>query len=84
MSDVASNEAAESAVDLEQPGGDKVYEIGVDLIIPYGVSSASSWWGNPIYVFKDHKQRALRGEKDAYCMKCKKHLRYCSAPVSLA
>lgn len=83
MSD-AADEAAESAADFVQPGGDKIYEIGVDLIIPKGVSNANSWWGNPIYVFKDHKQRALRGEKDAYCVKCQKLLRFYSAPVSLA
>lgn len=84
MSVHADNEAAAPAADFVQPGGDRIYEIGVDLIIPQGVSNASSWWGNPIYVFKDYKQRALRGEKDAFCVKCKKHLRYCSAPVSRA
>lgn len=38
-------------------------------------SAKAIFWGDPIYLFKDWKQREARGEKGAHCVKCCSDLR---------
>jgi len=38
-------------------------------------SAKAKFWGDPIYLFKDWKQREARGEKGAHCVQCGSDLR---------
>ena len=65
MADPSTDDAADTEVEQDQ------------LITPTGASTY--FWGNPIWLFKDHKARAAADEADAYCTVCKKGLRYCGS-----
>ena len=66
----ASEEAGSTASDLPNRIDRSL------LIVPARVQKA--FWGNPIYLHKDHAARKARGEADAYCLDCGMDLRYYS------
>lgn len=82
MSTHTEAEAAEAAVEgSEGEGEESVAEASstpsVDrslLCVP--ATGKAAFWGSPIFLYKDSKQRESRGEKDAHCTKCSKDLRY--------
>jgi len=76
MSSTNKSQSSVAGVDIEDTDPVVSTQSCVDRSLLTKPSSAKAkFWGDPIFLFKDWKQREARGEQGAHCVKCCSNLR---------
>ena len=81
MSDVETQESAAAAVEAASEIANASTASNppnrIDkALLTVPARAQKAFWGDPIYLHKDHAARKARGEADAYCLDCDMDLKY--------